>query len=607
MAARFESTGKMKSDGPIRQWKKHHFCLFDNYIISKEKESSTTIEKEISIRGSTVAHVKTTRGKRDCLQIITSEKQQYLLNFDEATVNMWLDKINEIHHNQNLQKQGSGLSTEHIVESVVPKAKCNTDVIVPEIVRYDTDTHAFMNLPTAWSAMLENSNISKDLQAKDPQAVVDALQFYSKTSIHMNEDFDRVYTKFSPNTNKGNLNFVVPASDRKSSVLLMSENSPIKVDEPNITPAQPKWKTEIEERRYKADSGSSVGSDSGLSAQFSSPMISPRPSKNTLENIPSIQPDSVRSFDLDPSTPYYYLKKRLWNVSKFEGNPLKLYTDAEIVGKGASGCVYMAKKSDGMGVVALKEMKLSEQDRIDLIANEIEVMKGSHNANIVNYVESYLVDDVLWVVMEYMQGGSLTDVIEQNFCTIPESHMACIIKQVLSGLNHLHRQGVIHRDIKSDNCLLDSQGNVKITDFGFCASLTPEANARYTMVGTPYWMAPEVVKQNAYGPKVDIWSLAIMLIEMIEGEPPYLDEEPLKALYMITTIGTPELKHPARCSIDLLNFLGACLTVDSEKRRSAANLLKHPWLKKACSPRQLAQDLLKPENSKSRQAQDGGK
>ncbi|CEL04300.1 kinase-like domain-containing protein [Aspergillus pseudodeflectus] len=288
-------------------------------------------------------------------------------------------------------------------------------------------------------------------------------------------------------------------------------------------------------------------------------------------------------------------------------NPNESYSKQRKIGQGASGSVYVArvKENATSGVarelyrqygprcqVAIKQMDLRSQPRKELIVNEIIVMKDSQHANIVNFLDSFLQEqsNELWVVMEFMEGGALTDVIDNNR-VIQEDQIATICAETCKGLAHLHSQSIIHRDIKSDNVLLDRAGHVKITDFGFCAKLTETKNKRATMVGTPYWMAPEVVKQKEYGPKVDCWSLGIMAIEMIESEPPYLNEEPLKALYLIATNGTPRLKAPEKLSKELKSFLSVCLCVAVDSRATAQELLDHDFLKMGCSLASLAELL----------------
>ncbi|MCJ1417404.1 Protein kinase [Xylographa parallela] len=288
-------------------------------------------------------------------------------------------------------------------------------------------------------------------------------------------------------------------------------------------------------------------------------------------------------------------------VTKFD--PMASYVKQRKIGQGASGSVYIAKvqpdatspvaksvyKKDGdQARVAIKTMDLRNQPRKELIVNEIIVMKESLHPNIVNYLDSFLIenDTELWVIMEYMNGGALTDVIENND-SISEDQIAAICRETCKGLAHLHGQDIIHRDIKSDNVLLDTHGRVKITDFGFCAKLTADKSKRATMVGTPYWMAPEVVRQKEYGPKVDIWSLGIMTIELIESEPPYLNEEPLKALYLIATNGTPKLKNPESITTALKQFLSTCLCVDVKSRSNAVDLLQCEFLRRA-NPATLA-------------------
>lgn len=261
-------------------------------------------------------------------------------------------------------------------------------------------------------------------------------------------------------------------------------------------------------------------------------------------------------------------------------DPTPLFKIIEKAGQGASGAVYLAESlANGGSKVAIKQMDLNLQPRKELIINEILVMKDSQHKNIVNFLDSYLrgTSD-LWVIMEYMEGGSLTEVIENNDCRLSEKQIAIICFETLKGLQHLHKKHIIHRDIKSDNVLLDAKGNVKITDFGFCAKLTDQRNKRATMVGTPYWMAPEVVKQKEYDEKVDVWSLGIMTIEMIEGEPPYLNEEPLKALYLIATNGTPKLKKPELLSNSIKKFLSICLCVDVRYRALTDELIQHSFI-----------------------------
>lgn len=258
------------------------------------------------------------------------------------------------------------------------------------------------------------------------------------------------------------------------------------------------------------------------------------------------------------------------------GDPNQYYRDLVKIGQGASGGVYIAHEKTTGSTVAIKQMNLEQQPKKELIINEILVMKGSKHSNIVNFIDSYLLKGDLWVVMEYMEGGSLTEIVTHSVMT--EGQIGAVCRETLKGLKFLHSKGVIHRDIKSDNILLSTDGNIKMTDFGFCAQINEINLKRTTMVGTPYWMAPEVVSRKEYGPKVDIWSLGIMVIEMIEGEPPYLNETPLRALYLIATNGTPKLREPEALSDDIKRFLARCLQVDFNKRADADQLLKDKFI-----------------------------
>jgi len=269
-------------------------------------------------------------------------------------------------------------------------------------------------------------------------------------------------------------------------------------------------------------------------------------------------------------------------------DPRTIYRDLKLVGEGTSGAVYVGYSPDGLQV-AVKQMVISKQVKKEVLINEILIMKTSHHPSIVNYVDSYLVEGSLWVAMEFMDGGSLAEVIAANEY-MSEPQIAAIGKEVLAGLEYLHTQPnpIIHRDIKSDNILMSTDGRVKITDFGFGAQLNQEQDKRKSVVGTTYWMAPEVIRAKDYGPKVDVWSLGIMIYEMIEGRPPYMDESNIRALFLIASQGRPPFSSPDSLSDECKDFVDKCTIIDHEQRPSSTELLTHPFLEKDCPLIELA-------------------
>ncbi|XP_057899820.1 LOW QUALITY PROTEIN: serine/threonine-protein kinase PAK 1-like [Melospiza georgiana] len=191
----------------------------------------------------------------------------------------------------------------------------------------------------------------------------------------------------------------------------------------------------------------------------------------------------------------------------------------------------------------------------------------------------YFRGEELWLVLEYMDGGALSDIISRT--SLCEDEAAAISRECWQGLHFLHSNHVIHRDVKNDNILLRTDGSVKLGDFGLSTQLSPEQSRLLSsalscsVVGTPWWLAPEVLTGQPYGLKVDIWSFGIVGIEMIKQEPPYWNQSPIMATQLIATVGTPRLQQPNRFSPCLRDFLSCCLQRDKEQRWSARELLQN--------------------------------
>uniref|UniRef100_A0A8C6PHD6 non-specific serine/threonine protein kinase n=1 Tax=Nothobranchius furzeri TaxID=105023 RepID=A0A8C6PHD6_NOTFU len=279
-------------------------------------------------------------------------------------------------------------------------------------------------------------------------------------------------------------------------------------------------------------------------------------------------------------------------------DPAGIFELVEVVGNGTYGQVYKGRHVKTGQLAAIKVMDVTEEEEEEIKAEINMLKKYSHHRNIATYYGAFVKksppghDDQLWLVMEFCGAGSVTDLVKNTKgSSLKEDWIAYICREILRGLSHLHAHKVIHRDIKGQNVLLTENAEVKLVDFGVSAQLDRTVGRRNTFIGTPYWMAPEVIAcdenpDSTYDFRSDIWSLGITAIEMAEGAPPLCDMHPMRALFLIPRNPPPKLKSK-KWSKKFIDFIEGCLVKTYHSRPSTEQLLKHSFIRDQPTERQV--------------------
>uniref|UniRef100_A0AAX7SDI2 non-specific serine/threonine protein kinase n=1 Tax=Astatotilapia calliptera TaxID=8154 RepID=A0AAX7SDI2_ASTCA len=279
-------------------------------------------------------------------------------------------------------------------------------------------------------------------------------------------------------------------------------------------------------------------------------------------------------------------------------DPAGIFELVEVVGNGTYGQVYKGRHVKTGQLAAIKVMDVTEEEEEEIKAEINMLKKYSHHRNIATYYGAFVKksppghDDQLWLVMEFCGAGSVTDLVKNTKgSSLKEDWIAYICREILRGLSHLHAHKVIHRDIKGQNVLLTENAEVKLVDFGVSAQLDRTVGRRNTFIGTPYWMAPEVIAcdenpDSTYDYRSDIWSLGITAIEMAEGAPPLCDMHPMRALFLIPRNPPPKLKSK-KWSKKFIDFIESCLVKTYPSRPSTEQLLKHSFIRDQPTERQV--------------------
>ncbi|TPX70706.1 hypothetical protein SpCBS45565_g01565 [Spizellomyces sp. 'palustris'] len=319
---------------------------------------------------------------------------------------------------------------------------------------------------------------------------------------------------------------------------------------------------------------------------------------------PHAQPGSPQKQGVSIGSPFNF-EKKLHVDGDFnwfgEGNPREMFDIQEKLGEGAFGAVFKAVLKQTGFVMAIKEVLVGKLNDRESIQKEINMLRQCRHRNTVQYYGCCSVDDdSIWILNDYCGAGSISDCIDLTESTFTEAQIAIVLTAALEGLAFLHGRNIVHRDVKCANILLTEDATVKIGDFGVSEKLTQTVCVRNSIVGTPYWMSPEVITGSDYGTEADIWSLGITAIEMTDGVPPHSDVHPMRAMFKIPFLPPPTLIQPNAYSKTFNNFIAQCLIKDPKKRPSALELLKHPFIERYVGQQQNV-ELRKPLIEKVRE------
>lgn len=259
-------------------------------------------------------------------------------------------------------------------------------------------------------------------------------------------------------------------------------------------------------------------------------------------------------------------------------DPLDEYELYGALGEGSYGAVWKGKKKTSGEMVAIKIIPFDNGDDSDL-KREIHILEQARDDFVIGYHNSYEKEQNVWIVMELAEAGSVNDVMQICDVALEEGLIKILIASCLLGLEFLHTsKHMIHRDIKAGNILLTRSGQAKLADFGVSATLNSQYSKRNTVIGTPFWMAPEVIQETQYDYKADIWSLGITLIELADREPPFANIHPMRAIFMIPSRPPPTLHNANEWSKDMVHFLSRALVKNPTERATARELMDHPFV-----------------------------